>query len=255
MNAEAQKAVDTDKNVRGAHLQCFWHGGALSPFERMCIKSFLAHGHSVEVFSYDSNLNVPEGCRLSDANEILGEDQVFAHRTGPVKGSLGAFSDLFRYALLDRNGGWWVDLDVVCLSDRLPAGDHVFGYQNPGGRVSSAVLKVPAGSPFVRYCHETAARVGRRAVWGQIGPRLVTEAVEKLDLSAHVQPAENFFPHFWDEAMAALDPGETVALLAKQEGSSLVHLWNEIFRQNGVDKAAEPPAGSLIAHYMSRFGN
>ena len=25
------------------------------------------------------------------------------------------FSDLFRYALLDRVGGWWVDLDVVAL--------------------------------------------------------------------------------------------------------------------------------------------
>ena len=37
-------------------------------------------------------------------------------------GSVAGFSNLFRYELLRRDGGWWVDTDVLCLAAELADG-------------------------------------------------------------------------------------------------------------------------------------
>lgn len=237
------------------HFRSFWLRGPLSPYERMCIRSFLMHGHRFTVYSYDRDLNIPHGCDLADAGSILPETRAFRHKHGVVKGSLGAFSDMFRYTMLAEVGAWWVDLDVVCLSESLPKDDYVFGHQTPGGRVSSAVLKVPRGSPFIRHCRDFALGRGEQARWGEIGPRLVTSAVEEFGLQEKIRPAPVFFPHAWDVALDVLNPSRTSDLLQLQADSLLTHLWNEIFRQEAVDKYAPPPAGSLLALYMERYGH
>jgi len=36
----------------------FWHGSPLGPYQLLCLHSFVAHGHRVEVFTYDRDLAV-----------------------------------------------------------------------------------------------------------------------------------------------------------------------------------------------------
>src|SRR5262245_15998828 len=83
--------------------------GQLSPLERLCLSSFFAQGHSVHLYTYDAIEKVPQGVTLRDAATVLPSSQVFRNRLGKGKGSLAAFSDLFRYKLLLDEGGWWVD--------------------------------------------------------------------------------------------------------------------------------------------------
>ena len=40
-----------------APIQMLWIGNQLSPIEQLCMKSFLYHGHQVDLFAY-SDINV-----------------------------------------------------------------------------------------------------------------------------------------------------------------------------------------------------
>lgn len=57
-------------------IQSLWVHGRLSPMERLCIRSFLAHGHEFHLYAYGPLEGVPEGTRVVDAREILPEDRV-----------------------------------------------------------------------------------------------------------------------------------------------------------------------------------
>ena len=94
-------------------FQSFWLGNVLSPYEKMCIRSFIDHGHTFHLYTYSSQLEVPDGVELKDAAELLDLSEYFTQNKGVGTGSHAPFSDLFRYKLLAQRGGWWVDTDVV----------------------------------------------------------------------------------------------------------------------------------------------
>ena len=93
----------------------FWHGASLSLQEYICISSFVKNGFKVRVYSYN-NLTIPEGAELSDASEILPVTDLRKYTQAGMSGNLAAFSDAFRYHLIDKRGGWWFDTDVICLA-------------------------------------------------------------------------------------------------------------------------------------------
>src|SRR5258706_1862824 len=93
-------------------VQGLWIGGSLSTMERLSIKSFLANGHAYHLYAYDDVAGVPPGAVVKDGNQILPSSLIFRCKQNK---SFAAFSDFFRYKLLLEKGGWWVDLDVVCL--------------------------------------------------------------------------------------------------------------------------------------------
>ena len=96
-----------------AEIAMLWMRGSLSWLERLCVQSFLDHGHPVTLWSYDEIGGVPEGVRRADATAILSLDEPVVHeRTG----SPALHSDIFRYRLLDKRPGViWADTDAYCL--------------------------------------------------------------------------------------------------------------------------------------------
>ena len=52
-------------------LFSFWDGAPLGYVERLCIASMLEAGHSLDIYSYRANLDIPKGVALRDANDIL----------------------------------------------------------------------------------------------------------------------------------------------------------------------------------------
>ncbi len=236
-----------------SRVQSFWHGDQLSPYEIMCIRSFLHHGHAFDLYSYASDLNVPVGCNLLDAGLIFPEDQAFFYRSGPEKGSLSLFSNAFRYRLLEHKGGWWVDLDVVCQARNLPEDAYVFGFEGTQGKIGTAVIKMPAGDPLMALCAEKSLEVGDKALWGQSGPDLFTGSVNALGLTKHARPVSTFYPHSWTEAMDVFDPAQTERLLASCAQSTFVHLWAEVLRRARVDKFAPPPMGSVVDRFFGLY--
>ena len=170
-------------------IQSLWIGGELSPMEQLSITSFLAHGHKYHLYSYGEVGGLPKGAVLKNAEEILPKAAIFQYQRHP---SYSGFSNFFRYRLLLRKGGWWVDTDVVCLKPFAFDAPYVFATERiPGGEVAaSAVIKAPAGSEIMAFnwhvclsCAEPA-----RAAWGQFGPKLMARAIAKFGLGSYLLP-------------------------------------------------------------------
>src|SRR6476659_583016 len=90
-------------------LRCvtLWIGDSLGPIERACLRSVLGHGHALTLYCYKEPIGIPAGVDLADASAILPESAVLRDSTG----SVALFSDWFRYELLQRGLGTWVDTD------------------------------------------------------------------------------------------------------------------------------------------------
>jgi len=238
-----------------ALFRSLWIGDALSPHERLCIQSFLAHGHEFELFVYRPVANVPQGCRFVDAREILPEDQVFAYSVGPGKGSYSAFSNWFRYKLLLDVGGWWVDTDVVCLTADVSEPAIAMAREDDAvGRVNCAIMRFPAGHPAMRYAYETAVAAGQGVGWAQIGPVLTTETVQRFGLESWLAPTRSFYPIPYREFSATLRPSQHDYVAARTTGATFLHLWNEMIRRAQYNKDCRPPAGSYLRGLFDRHG-
>ena len=90
-------------------IQSLWIGDKLSQVEKLCISSYIYHGHEFHLYCFNDIEGVPDGCIIKDASEILPREEVFTYNVGPGKGSSSAFSNYFRYKLLDLKGNWWTD--------------------------------------------------------------------------------------------------------------------------------------------------
>jgi hypothetical protein len=247
--------VTADGAARREPVQSLWVGPRLSALERLAIASFLDHGHPFHLFVYGGVAGAPPGTALCDAAEILPASEIFTYRDQP---STSAFSNLFRYKLLAERGGWWVDTDLVCLAPFDFADDHVVASERVDGRatVATGAIRLPAGSPLAAWAWERAAACDRESIgWGEIGPRLFAEGVERFGLAEKVRPPEELCPLPYDQWHRVLDP-EPPALPAE---SVALHLWNEMWRRAGVDKDGAQPPGCLYerlkARHRARSGN
>ncbi len=111
-------------------------------------------------------------------------------------------SDLFRYEVLQRFGGIYVDTDVECLRPLTPLmrGVDAFAALEVPGRVGTAVLGAVPGHPvFAR-----AARLARRTLGTGLnnadanGPYFLSLLLEQ-EPGAAILGARCFYPYLWDE--------------------------------------------------------
>jgi hypothetical protein len=217
------------------HINSLWIGGPLSTMERLCMLSHLRQGHAYHLWVYDET-DAPDGVTLEDANAICDRREIFSYQVGQGAGSVSAFSNLFRYRLLLRRGGWWCDTDVVALRPFTFEDEFVFASQvdrDGSSSTTSCVFKVPPASAVMHACHERAMAVDRSTVrWGVMGPRLLDEMVSACGLERFVAPPATFCPTNWFDA--EIDPAAHEWSIG--EDSYAVHLWHEMWRRNNVDK-------------------
>ena len=231
-------------------VQGLWIGGELSVMEQLSISSFLAHGHEYHLYTYGEVKHVPGGTVIRDGAEILPASMIFRYR---VKKSYSGFSNLFRYKLLFENGGWWVDTDVVCLRPFDFSSTYVYATERCREEVvaTTCVIKAPAASPVMRHAFEVSdLKDPARLVWGEIGPKLMAEAVRRFSLQDYAQPSEVFCPLDPDEWHRVLAPDPSLTF---GETTRAVHLWNEMWRRVDLDKDREYPSGCLYERLKARY--
>lgn len=236
-----------------AELFSLWIGNALGLYEEMCLRSFVAHGHRVALYTYDEALAVPPGVEPRDAASVVPRDRIQRNARGAGKGSFAVFADLFRYAALLRDGGTWIDCDMVCNGPAVPEGEVVIGRQHDR-KLCIAVLKLPRGGALTRAILEDAERHDLSAVqWSEIGATVVERHLRDAGLLDRALPKETFFPI----APLAVDrfflPAAAGAVRAATAGSSMIHLWHERLRRYGFDKRLLPPAGSFLDEMFRRY--
>ena len=247
----------------GQVFRTFWHGRPLSQYHLLCLQSFVARGHRVEIFSYDDQLALPNWVVRKDAQQILPSDHILRYQKGPGQGSPALHANLFRYTMLHRLGGWWIDMDVVLIGSQLPttpvffgaehidaaAGDSVFGT-----RFGNAVIKMPPQHPLLVEAIERCLTIGEAARWSQTGPVLFTELANKYDLARYGSPIHAVYPISWREFPMFFNPARSTEVKNRCGNAIFVHLWNEMWRRSGVPDALGPPPGSFLDWLASGLG-
>jgi len=233
-------------------VQSLWIGTRLSVMEQLAIRSFLDHGHPFHLYTYGDVENVPAGTVVRPGTEILPEQEIFCYQSGYGKGSFSAFSNCFRYKLLLERGGWWADMDAVCLRPLDFPDEHVTGYERePLGEwhVAAGLVKAPAGSPLIEYCWEHARTADPANLrWGQIGPRLVAEAVAAVDAPVRILDPPAFYP---------INHWQTWRLIRGRKlpkNSYSIHLWNSQWRREGFSPDAVYDPRSIYEQLKRKHG-
>jgi hypothetical protein len=222
-------------------VRSLWIGNPLPPAQRACIESFR------RVFTYDRVDNIPPAVRLRPGDDLVPRSRIFRYTAaaGRGEGGLGGFSNLFRYTLLAREGGYWVDTDNFCLRP-FPTDPLVISSERlRDGRTvpNCGVIKCPADHALARYCLARAETANVHTLrFAQIGPSLIAEAVDVLGLHAHVASPDAFCSIPWFEYESLREP-EPLTLPPQALG---LHLWGECWRRGGRDIPWPGPEGSLL---------
>ena len=261
-------------------IRGLWIGGWLSELERLCIRSFCANGHEFHLYAYDELQNLPQvgGLRVLNGADILPRKCVYRD----LRGSFAHFSDYFRWELLRQKGGWWADMDVVCLRPFDFDEDVVFAASQNFRAVSQAVMKFPRGHFFAAAMAGACADIDRfvpwdtprrkrrkikrrlmfwkdsrmRAGFGEAGgPAAFALAAKHFGLDCHAQPWHLFYMignHLWEYALDGQlsDMGALAPLLSH---SYAVHLCQSEWRIAGANKDSTFPENSLYEILKRRY--
>lgn len=234
-------------------IQSLWIGNKASVIEHLCIQSFLDNGHEFHLYVYNENVeNCPVGTIFKDANEIITQEKVFKDAIN----SYTSFANWFRYKLLYERGGWWVDMDVICLREFDFSLDHcfttevIFDYGPPMTIANNAIIKAPKNAEFLS---DMLAYMERKdltnAKWGQFGSRFLARVLSHYDSQKYIQPDYRFCPINWHQT----------ALLFKEDvemnfdNSHAIHLWNNIWSVQGIDKNATFHPNSIIEKLKAKY--
>jgi len=132
----------------------FWHG-PLDRLRQTCLRSQVAAGHKVTVYSFGNIEGLPDGVARADAETIL--PYAFSQRLRPPQpdGSWRdwttlQFSDFFRMRLMAERAGLWLDADVLLLKPvEIDLAKPYFAWERPR-QIGNSVLYLPPDDPIVR---------------------------------------------------------------------------------------------------------
>jgi len=131
----------------------FWHG-PLDPLRLTCLRSQVAAGHKVTVYSFEPLAGLPDGVGNAEAEAVL--PHTFAENLRPT-GPDGVwrdwttlqFSDFFRMQLMAQGAGLWLDADVLLLRPvEIDVTKPFFAWERPR-QLGNSVLYLPSGDPIV----------------------------------------------------------------------------------------------------------
>lgn len=136
----------------------FWHG-PMDALRQTCLRSQLAAGHKVTVYSFDTIPGLPVGIGNADAEAIL--PHAFSERLRPPQtdGSWRdwttlQFSDFFRMKLMAKNLGLWLDADVLLLKPvEIDPAKPYFAWERPR-QLGNSVIYLPAEHGIVAAFEE-----------------------------------------------------------------------------------------------------
>jgi hypothetical protein len=246
-----------------------WLGGDLGPIGEACLASFVQHGHAVTLYAYDAVRRLPDGVTLADASTVLPASRIIRHRP---TGSHALFSDLFRYELLRRSAGIWIDCDVFCLRPFANQPEVVCGYEIDE-RIGSAVLRLPAASAILGrliglFSEQSpmppwepphvltqlqAARARGTAFdisylpWGSAGPRAITYFARQDDATmAAVRSRDVFYPVNWQEAESLVTANFDLRKSLTPD-TLAVHLWHSWLARHRLAIARNSPLAMMLS--------
>ncbi|HME83641.1 MAG TPA: hypothetical protein VKG91_03605 [Roseiarcus sp.] len=236
----------------------FWHG-PLNPFAYACLASFPRAGAKVRLYSYEPKLDVPPGVRLEDARLVCPDESLVRRYIVNGKPSIAAFSDMFRYRMIQTTGCCWVDADIICLTNPSFAAEaYVFCRQADAVStllVNNAVLRLPPSEPALAELLATAeSAADGDQKWGGLGPFLLTPVLTKHGLYDRALDPHVCYPIEPEQFWKLFLPSCRDRIAEKVQGASMLHLWSEAIRWSGYDFSVCPPEGSYLQERFRAVG-
>lgn len=239
-------------------VNMIWVGEKISPIEALCMKSFIKNGMQVRLHTYHSIEGVPQEVELCNASLILPESEVFTY-----KGSYAIFADLFRWKLMVEQAGYYADTDVICLqafdfkqevvvgweSDNQSLANTIIGFKNTVHVLAKQMLDNALYPLSVRPYDSLKMKRKkflkgllpfkvRTVGWGEnAGPKGLTKEFFLKEDHYNITPKnqETFYKIPYSEWERFIRPYD-INFNELRETSYAAHLWNEMWRRNGIDK-------------------
>lgn len=253
----------------------FWDG-PLDRLRQLCLRSQIAAGHGVTVYSFEPIADLPDGVGNAAAEAIL--PRAFAEKLRPStpdgrwRGWTPVqFSDFFRIQLMARGEGLWLDADVLLKTPiTIDPAKPYFAWERPR-QIGNSVLYLPAHDPVVAAFTELMARDDLTPDWLSLrhratlalrrlgdrslrapdlrvalyGPPALTALARRAGHLHHVLPKQTFYA-VHAEPKLFFDPIDVAALV--NDPAILGFHVSPKTRRNET-----PVAGSLYAWAMQRF--
>src|SRR5258707_11170234 len=167
----------------------FWHG-PLDRLRQLCLRSQIAAGHRVTVYSFDPLAGLPHGVANAEAQAVLPPP--FSEKLRPPE-SDGSwrdwttlqFSDFFRMRLMAQGAGLWLDADVLLLKPvEIDPAKPYFAWERPR-QLGNSVLYLPPDDSIVAAFENLMEQEGLTPDWLALRHRL-TFALHRLRGSKRV---------------------------------------------------------------------
>lgn len=242
----------------------FWDG-EMTNLEKNCIQSFVNAGFKVKLWSYD-NIKLPnvESC---DANKVL-DRKITLRQNSSIKkeaeSNLAAFSDYFRYKVVNLFGGWWFDTDCFCLKDvsyykQIKVGKNIISCKQNDN--DDDLYQIGCGAFWMNI--ETSNNLIKEFEkliinskneikgYGHYGTEFFTRFVKDNDLYDEILPFEYFYSIHWTESELILGSTNLDKAKERTKDSLLTHIWTYEFESNGIDKN-NPKDGSFLKYLYNK---
>ena len=253
----------------------FCHG-PLDRLRQICLRSQVAAGHKVTVYSFDAIEGLPDGVGHADAEAVLPYS--FSEKLRPAQpdGSWRdwttlQFSDFFRMRLMAQGAGLWLDADVLLLKPiEIDRAKPFFAWERPR-QLGNSVLYLPPDDPIVRAFEDLMEQEELTPEWLSLrhrltfmlrrmrggsnrlsdirvaiyGPAALTALAHRAGTARDALPKKSFYAvhaepkHFFEPADVSkyLDDPEIIGLHISPKGRG----------------SSVPIAGSLYAWAAERF--
>jgi hypothetical protein len=261
-----------DSDLSLPPIQGLWIGDRLPRLGALSIQSFLKIGHPFHLFTYSKLQGIPHGTTVIDANEILPSELIYK--------PLCQFADWFRYTLLYRRGGWWSDLDVICLQPLNFSAECVFGWQD-SELINNAIIHFPARHGVLRELSaigydpnalvefDSHARLKEKKLrayrfpelaearvnisWAETAPVALTAAIKAFGMTKFARPQNEFYPVSWPN-WEDLFNGKLTLEDPIFENARTIHLWNELLSRSDLAKSEAYDPSSIVQIFIDQLG-
>jgi hypothetical protein len=250
-------------------IQSMWIGESLSKIERACIQSFLNNNINYYLYVYEDVKNIPDGVKILDANNVIRENEIVTYKEASGThhgqgGSYAGFADRFRWTLMYKLGGCWVDTDVCCIKKFETPAEKVAGELHRDSRThaSTQFLHFNAGNSMMEDFYDHCNSIDCSNIkWGDIGPKLIDDKINNCaywkgdgHYADYTLDYRNFnaIP-YWDWRLFLSNSKDNVKKIDKiknDENVFCMHLWNEMWRRAGVNKNGDFDSGSFISNLI-----
>lgn len=226
-----------------------WIGNSITKVQELSLLSFLYYGHSIDLFLYNLDIDVPNGVNKKNARDILEYDNVFV-----VNNSYAPFSDLFRYKMIQKTGLVWTDIDNVCLSSNWEDLGEIFaGYELQSESeqiVNNAILSLDKNSKIINFLVDESKKFDKANItWSEIGPKLVTNAFNLFNYQKHIKEFNIFYPIAFYDYEILWNPDKKDECLEKIKDSKCFSIYNSMAQRAEIDRNSFPENSALKYFY------